>query len=262
MLFKKIFRGFFCGALALLPVGLYQGDPDSTDFQVGIHGGGGRVASVITGCQALEGGNDIEGAAGSDFVDVSGEVYWKPPLRSNLPVVVGVRGGYWRTDLNLMTRDVHYDDSIIYLPNYSFSYINPCISFETRYVGMGLGYVFGDVPSRFRDGKIEKTRHVSGHVRVGSMRGVNVKFSVMESSPQVSGGGLYDLSISVPLSQRMRSSYGLGFGPYYQIGFIQRNRVGISNHFALDINWRIGWSAHVTEYGVSGGLVYRLGLHR
>ena len=257
MLFKIIFRGFFCVFLAfILPVGLYQGDPDSTDFQIGIHGGGGRVASVITGCSGAE------DAVGSTFGDVAGEAYIKLPPNSDSPMILGVRGGYWRSDLNLLTGDIYHDDSLIPMPDYSYGYFNPCISVETEYIGMGFGTVFGRVPERFKDGQIYEAGPITGHLRIGSMRKIFFKLSFLESSPQVSGGGLYDLSVSVPMSHRFRSSFGFGLGPYYHLGFVQRNRIGISNHFALDFNWRIGWTKDVAEYGLSTGLVYRMNFGR
>ncbi len=249
MLFKAIIRGLLLLILTMgLPIGLEQDDPDSPDMQFGIHGGGGRVASVITGC------NGVEEAVKNDFLDISGEVYLRVPPRSNSPMILGLRGGYWRTDLDLI--NYGYFEHI---PDYSYSYLNPCVSFETRYIGMGLGVIIGNVPYRFDNAIIYETGPISGHIRLGSVRGVNVSLSILESTPLASGGGLYDLSVSVPLSDRFRASYGLGFAPYYHVGFVQRNRIGISRNFALDISWRIGGTEGVAEYGISAGLIYRLG---
>ncbi len=250
MLIKKFIRGCFCCVLALvLPVGLYQDDPDSTDFQVGIHGGGGQIASVITGCDGAE------RAVGSEFIDVAGEVYLRLPLNFNSPFILGARGGYWYGDIDLLTGD--YNNPIL-LRDYSYSYFNPCIAVETEYVGMGLGVIFGNVPRRFKDGQVEHTGDVSGHIRIGSMTGFNVMFSLMESTPLASGGGQTLLVMSAPLGERVRSSVGLGVWPYYHVGFVQGNRIAISRNLALDINWRIVWTLDVTEFGASAGLVYRL----
>ena len=249
MLFKAIIRGLLLLILTMgLPIGLEQDDSDSPDMQFGIHGGGGRVASVITGCSGAE------EAVKNDFLDVSGEVYLRLPQGSNSDMVIGLRGGYWRTDLDLI--DYGYFEHI---PDYSYSYLNPCVSLETRNIGMGFGIIIGDVPVRFENGAIHEAGPITGHLRIGSVRGVNVSLSFMESTPQVSGGGLYDLSVSVPLSNRFRASYGLGFAPYYHVGFVQRNRISISRHFALDFNWRFGETEGVAEYGISAGLIYRLG---
>jgi hypothetical protein len=241
----------YCFVLAL-PVGIYHGDPDSIDYQFGIHAGGGQVASVITGCEGAK------KAKGSKFVDLAGEGYMRLPPRTNSPIVVGVRAGYWHSNLSLITSHYEYPDRTYPLIplDYSFQYVNPCISIETRYVGFGVGRVFGDVPLEFQNGEIDTADHFSGHLRFGLMRGVNISMSFMENSPYVSGGGYFDLALSFPIGGKARTRMGISGGPYYTVGFLQQNRIQIKNNFAVDFNWRVGSTAGEFEYGISAGIVY------
>jgi hypothetical protein len=246
-----------CCLVLVLPVGIYQGDPDSLDYQLGFHAGGGRVASVITGCSSPE------QAVGNGFIDISGEAYMKVPAQRDLPFVVGLRGGYWRSDVNVITRgydpELHGDAVGSNQVLYDFGYVNPCVAFETRYFGAGIGYIFGDVPEAFRDGRVDSLTPVTGHVRIGSQRGVNVSYSLQECTPLVSGGGLHALGLSFPLGSRLRSTVGISGRPYYTAGFHNQNRLQLDDRFALDLNWRIGATEGVTEYGVSAGVIYRFG---
>lgn len=191
----------------------------------------------------------------------------KLPPHSNSPFVIGVRGGYshcnvrWPYDY----QDYTYRNYGPGATNYSFHYINPCISIESRYFGVGGGWVGGFVPASFHDHAADSMGHVSGHLRIGSMRGANFSFSVMENSPYASGGGTYDLVVSVPLSRKVRSAFGFSAGPYYGIGFLQQNRIMVNDHLGIDINWRAGSivpegssSLDVTEYGISAGVVYQI----
>ncbi|MFH2055441.1 MAG: hypothetical protein ABIJ61_05740 [bacterium] len=252
-LLHKITRACCYSFLLALPVGIYQGDPDSVDYQLGVHAGGGQVASVLTSCS-----EPVE-AEGSGFVDFAGEAYMKFPPGGDLPFVVGVRGGYWHSNLSLIDWGDHWSggDYIITQHDLSVGYLNPCISFETHYAGIGIGYVFGDLPRDFSEGEIYYVGHTSMHVRIGSARAWSITYSMLESAPYVSGGGYPSVALAFPLGKKVRSSVGISFEPYYRPGFLQQNRIQINENLAIDFNWRYGTSADVPEYGVSAGVVYQ-----
>lgn len=133
---------------------------------------------------------------------------------------------------------------------------------EFRNFGIGAGYVFGDIPREFEDLGADLMAHFSGHVRFGPPDKINVVLSILESSPYASGGGYYTLSLAARLTPGLSSSVGFSKGPYWGFGLLQRNRISISDHFALDLNLRIGGTEGVTEYGIGTGLVYRTGFGR
>ncbi len=55
MKYLHAFKNICCYCFVLaLPVGIYHGDPDSLDYQIGLYGGGGQVASVLTSCSGVD----------------------------------------------------------------------------------------------------------------------------------------------------------------------------------------------------------------
>lgn len=241
--------------LLVLPVGIYMDDPASVDYHLGVHAGGGQVASVLTSC------GGVDAATGSNYVDVGAEGYLRLPPKTNSPIVVGLRGGYWHSNLNLIlpqSGDI-YTDYPSQTVDYSFEYLNPNISFESHYVGFGVGYIFGEIPQNFKDSRIDTMPNVSGHLRVGSMRGINVSMNLAENSPYVSGGGVFDLGISFPLSDQVRTRVAVSTVPYYTAGFLSQTRIRLKEKMAVDFNWRVGSTSGELEYGVSAGVVYQFG---
>jgi hypothetical protein len=254
---KTRFKNVICYCFVLvLPIGLYQGDPDSADYQIGFHTGTGQVASVITGC---EGPVD---AAGSEFKDFSAEAFMKVRDDEDSPLIVGVRAGTWTSDLQIITRGygMDQDEHPITSQKYEFAYVSPCIAYEAEKFGLGIGYNSADVPCRIEEGKIYTAGHITGHLRLGSAGKGYLLYSYMENSPLISSGGLRSLSLFIPLGDKVQSSIGISSQPYSETGFLQQNRIEIHGDVLLDLNWRISEVKGVLEYGLSAGIVYRFKL--
>ncbi len=156
MFFKRICsRPILFVFVPVLPISDYQSDPDSTDLQVGLHGGG-RFASVGIGCEGHV------AATGSGYEDIACKAYLRFPPKSDSPIVVGVRGGCWKSDLRLPVEryvdgQVIYDERTVAV---SYEYFNPSIAVDFRNFGFGVrvGYLFGDVLREFEERRITRMR--------------------------------------------------------------------------------------------------------
>lgn len=256
MKYLHIIKNLCCFGLVLaLPIGIYIDDPDSVDYQIGVHAGGGQLASVLTSC------SEPVAAVGSSFQDVSAEAFMKLPPGKRTPFVLGVRGGYWHSNLSLINEGSYYMNGEYGTTKHEFKvgYLNPCISFESPYAGIGIGYVLGDMPIDFSEGDVNYGGHVSFHVRFGTVRGFSVSYSQLENSPFASGGGYYSAIVAVPLGDYVRSGIGISSGPYYRTGILQQNRIRINDHLGIDFSWRFGSAKDVEQYGISAGVVYQFG---
>jgi hypothetical protein len=244
--------------LLALPLGYYPNNPDSVDFGIGAYGGGGQVASVIRGCDGT-----VHQAEASKFKDVSVSAWAAVPPGVGSPVVVGVQGGRWESTAGFAE---YIQDGYGRSPDrdISFSYTNPHVNFETKNIGLGVGYMFGDVPQsfdsyRYGDQAEHRTR-MTGHIRLGPLDKGYFQFSHAESTPLVSAGGMTNLGIGYAAGRSVRLYSGLSGGFYDGAGFLQQGRLRINKNLAVDASLRLGSGGGVTEHAFSGGIVYRFGL--
>jgi hypothetical protein len=244
--------------LLVLPLGYYPESPDSMDFGIGVHGGTGQVASVIRGCD----GTDYHGE-GSEFTDVSVSAWMAMPPCVRSPIVFGVRGGQCESNAGFAA---HQQDGYGRSANRSiqFSYVNPHASIETKKLGLGIGYMCGDVPQslydlEYSDKPAHRTRP-TGHIRLGNLEKTYFMFSHAESTPLVSAGGMANIGIGYPAGRSVHLFSGLSGGFYDGAGFLQQGRFRLSQNLALDMTPRLGSGGGVPEHALSGGVVYRFGL--
>ncbi|MCK4856616.1 MAG: hypothetical protein KAT58_01475 [candidate division Zixibacteria bacterium] len=250
-----------CFAILVLPIGIYQGDADSVDYVIGGYGGTGQYASVIRGC-------DREAAAPNSFVDVAGAAAVAVPSGRDSPLVIGLRGGYFQTDWTVprWSYGPDHDHEEVPMGVYDFGYVNPNISLELKYFGIGVGYVTGNRPENFSGsgsvedtirGDFEKTTKLSGHLRVGRPDKLFFSLSVNENLQLVSGGGYFDLGIGFSCGRNTLLFNGVSGGLFDEGGVVHQFRARLSRRLDLNVNFRWGSSVGVFENAVSAGLVYR-----
>jgi hypothetical protein len=221
--------------LLTLPLGYYPEATDSTDLYLGVHGGAGNVVTVIRDCN----GNPLS-SVGQEYTELSASAYLPVPKS---PLVFGVRGGGWYATGN----------------DYSFTWINPDVSLETRYVGIGIGYLGGDVPLDFGDLSDPENVPFSGHLRLGNPRKFYLRTSVAEMSPLISGGGLFVVGVGFPVGSKvdLYSAFSAGF--YDQPGFAQQARIRLHRNVDLLAAFRLGEADNKFEGSVAGGLQVAIG---
>jgi len=260
----------FTSFVLVLPIGYYPDNPDSVKFVVGVHEGYGQMASVIRDCS----GRALH-AERSTFLDVSGSAYTTLPPGSRSPFVLGLRGGYWRSKAaKAESYKSGYPD---YITTYgrspehsiSISYLNPNLSYETKYIGLGIGYMFSDdIPFLFNEwelGERSQRPHevpVSAHLRLGNLEKLHFAASFAENTPLISGGSFMDIGVGYPSAEHTRWFTGLSVGLYDNPGIVQQGRFRLNHTFDADVTVRLGRAGGVFEGSLAGGLIYRLGAHR
>ena len=249
MQFLKHFLWLF---LLVMPLGV-QVDPEHPgELTLGVHGGSGQVLSVIRDCA----GNPVASER-SSYVDVAASVQVSHRSESGSFTVFGVRSGYLHSDAR---RPMHnyLDGTSSYEELITYSYFNPYIAVERRYIGIGIGYLSGEVPTAFGH---DSTIPISGHLRLGNYDKTNFLVSLNENLPLASGGGYFNLGINYPAGRRVRLFTGISAGFYDRIGLVQQVSLPLSDRFGLDLNARVGPAAGQFEGGFAAGLRYHLPLH-
>jgi hypothetical protein len=232
--------------------------PDSTgDGQafVGVYGGGGQAATIVRDCS----GNQLSTA--SSFGDVSGQVAYVAPLGKHSHTVVGARLGYSRADI--WSTDELRDSALAggTVPPtrlFEYGYFNPYVAWESRYVGLGLGALIGQVPSSLGEEGDKDPVPFSFHVRLGELNTIYLRAGLMENTPLASGGGLLDLGAGYRISEGLHMFTGISVGFYEQTGFLQQARVKLGHRVNLDLSGRAGSVDGIFEYGLSAGLLIRV----
>lgn len=246
---------FVCFVLAL-PIGYYPENPDSSEVILGVHGGYGQVASVIRDCS----GNPIASES-STFVDVSGEAYFAVPPGKRSPLVLGLRGGYFRSNAKFANTQ-----GPARAQKYTFSYLNTSLNIEKKYIGLGFGRNFGDIPLVFDAGPRWDPDWsevaFSGHVQLGNLEKTHFMASFAENTPLVSGGSYFDVGMGIPLGKHARLFTGVSGGFYDMGGVITQARFKVSRTLDADLAVRLGEAADIIEGSVAAGLVWRLGARR
>jgi hypothetical protein len=245
--------------LLSLPVGYIPETTDTADVMIGVHGGAGQVTSIIRDCS----GNPVS-TTQNGYVDVNGSAYYTRRIGDDVRLSLGASGGYWESDM-LFASDVRYsvsggvNDSA--RQTYSFSYVIPSIAIESKYVGAGVGIVLGDVPAEIGH-RPEEDDYIpfSAHLRLGNYHKIYFMASLMENTPLISGGSLFDAGMGYHIGRSLHMYSGLSVGFYDQPGFIQQARIRLSQNLSLDVAGRFGIADDIVEGGLSAGLVYRIPL--
>jgi hypothetical protein len=264
MLFKAgrfLFRLLSTSFILALPIGYYYENPDSTNVIIGVHGGAGQVATIIRGCE----GNKLASTQNT-YRDFSASVYFPFPLRTSTPLIIGLRGGSFRSQARSL--DYNYSDQTQHEGrpvDLNAWYLNPNFSLEYKIWGLGLGFGLGNMPYAFRDFNLEnsdndiKTFIMSGHLRLGEIRNGHFIISMAENEPRVSGGDMFNIGIGYPAGKKVMMFTGIGGGFCDKAGLVQQARIDFSKNRSLDIGVRLGKSEGVSENAISGGFICKIG---
>jgi hypothetical protein len=246
---KKNFK--FVSFFMLLPlvVGVQNANNDSTETNFKIAGGLGSYAYITRGCEG-----EVLTKEEIPFKDAGFSFDHK--FRS--PVKIGLRGGYIWDNRDRATEYIDWIDTLIIVENSDNFYLNPDLSFEGRWFGIGAGPFFAQKTLYGREGGEWGKSLPSWHIRIGSKKGY-FSMNMLENIPLYSGGGYLNLGVGGSASPNFSYWIGLGSsGPYDNVGFIAKTDIRLKSNLYLDLAGRLGTSEGVSESAISAGLNYRV----
>ncbi len=170
-------------------------------------------------------------------------------------IAVGIRYGY----LDSEAQRAVFGAEGIYRERVTYNYFNPYIALESRYFGIGVGYMGGDVPAYF--GESSEFMPASAHIRFGNYEKTNFLISLNENLPLASGGGYFNMGINYPTGRRVVLLTGLSAGFHDGPGLVQRVTIPGSDRFDLDLSARLGSADRKFDGGFAAGLRYHIPLH-
>jgi hypothetical protein len=236
----------YLGFSLLLPlvIGMPVGEDDTTQMSMKVAGGVGSYAYITRGCEG-----QVLTKEDIPFQDIGFSFDYK--VKS--PVQVGIRAGkIWEK-----YKYAVYTDGIEF-KEMTNSYLNPHISLEGKWLGLGAGPFFAKkyLPRR-GDRQWDKCLP-SWHLRIGNPK-FYFSIHMLENVPIYSGGGYIDLGLGGTPSRKVGYWLGLGTeGPYDNVGFVAKTVFQIKGSWYLDLAGRLGSSQGISESAVSVGLNYRL----
>jgi hypothetical protein len=256
---RFLFRLFSTTFILTLPIGYYYQDTDSTAVAIGVHGGAGQVATIIRGCE----GNKLASVQNT-YREFSASVYVPFPPRKPTPIIIGLRGGSFRSQ----AKPVSYESGtqqVGWPVSLRAWYLNPNFNLEYKAIGIGLGFGLGNMPYSFEEFNVgepdNETRAfiMSGHLRLGNSKGFHINLSVAENEPIASGGDIVNIGIGYPVGNNAMLYTGLAAGFCDKSGLVQQVRVDLSKNLSFDLAVRLGKSEGIGENAISGGLVFKIG---
>lgn len=218
-------------------MGVQVGKNDSTETNIKVSGGAGSYAYITRGCEG-----EVLTKDKVPFKDLGYSIDHK----FKFPVRVGLRGG------NIWERNRYYPDE-----RRTNSYLNPDLSLEWKWFGIGAGPFFAqkDLPTR-EGGKLSRNS-LSWHLRFGSPK-LYFSIHMLESVPLYSGGGYINLGLGGGVSRKFSLWFGLGTkGPYDTEGFLAKTNIKLKGNWYVDLVGRLGTSAGISESAISFGLNYK-----
>jgi len=236
--------------LLIMPIGVRVDPEHPNELTLSAHGGGGQVASVIRDCS----GRAISSKK-SPYMDLAATAQISHRSESGVFTAFGMRYG----SLDSKAQRTAFGIEGSYEERVTYNYFNPYFAMESRYIGLGIGYMGGDVPMTF--GENSDSTPVSGHLRLGNYETLNFLVSLNENLPLASGGGYFNMGISYPAGRSVVLFTGFSAGFYDGPGFVQKITILVSDRFDLDLSARLGPSEDYLEGGLAAGLRYHIPLH-
>lgn len=233
--------------LLVMPIGVRVDPEHPGELTLSAHGGTGQVVSVIRDCS----GNAISSKE-SPFVDVAATMQYSHRYESGSFLALGMRYGY----LNSEAQRTAFGIEGFLEEKVTYNYFNPYIAMESRYAGIGIGYMSGDIPMTF--GEYSDSMPLSGHIRLGNYEKMNFLVSLNENLPLASGGGYFNMGLGYPAGRSVVLFTGLSAGFYDQAGFVQKVSILLSDRFDLDLSARVGSADGNFEGGFAAGLRYHI----
>ena len=133
---------------------------------------------------------------------------------------------------------------------------NPYLNLDGSKFGLGLGYVH--VPAGLGDSQLNSivAPPLSGHLRFGSRRGVQVRFSLMESVP-VFSSGIGEVGVGFPIGKLAYARTGLVTPvPNEGVGGFADLDIRLPVGFGLRARGNYSFFEQASEYGVVAGISY------
>lgn len=254
-LFKAVPHVMCWTFVLALPIGYYPDGQDSTVFVLGVHGGTGRIASVLRGCEG-----QVLHSESNSFSDFSAEAYWTVSRKDESQSIAGLRIGHFRSNWGAAATSYLPYRSYFREPDrpIDFWYYNPNISIETSKFGIGFGAVLGDAvidPEPRRSSKL----NTSFHLRFGNLDKRYLLISMGENTPLISGGGIFDIGIGYRVGKSIDLYTGLASGFYDRAGFVQQSRFRLGRSVNLDLSLRLGSGGGKSESALATGLTFMFG---
>jgi hypothetical protein len=234
--------------LLVMPIGVRVDPEHPGELTLSAHGGTGQVISVIRDCS----GNAISSKE-SPYVDVAATMQFSHRYESGGFLAAGLRYGYLNSTAQ---RTVSGFPGGSFEEQVTYDYFNPYIAMESRYAGIGIGYMSGDVPMTFGDNS--DSIPLSGHIRLGNYEKMNFLVSLNENLPLASGGGYFNMGLGYPAGRSVLLFTGLSAGFYDRPGFVQKVSILLSDRFDLDLSARVGSADDNFEGGFAAGLRYHI----
>jgi hypothetical protein len=174
---------------------------------------------------------------------------------SGVFTALGMRYGYLESEAQRAVFGIEGS----YQERVTYNYFNPYIALESRYFGIGVGYMGGDVPASF--GEYSDAMPASAHIRFGNYEKANFLVSLNENLPLASGGGYFNMGIDYPAGRWGTLFTGLSAGFHDGPGFVQKITILVADRFNLDLSARLGSADSNFEGGFAAGLRYHIPLH-
>jgi hypothetical protein len=233
-------KGLVSLAVLVLPVEVEvpaEAPRDSSGPQVTIDvlGGGGSYAIIPRDCQ----GQQVAPAIGVPYREAAWAFGVEDP-----PWRVGVRMGRLWIDHQEGARET--------------TWVNPHVALGWSHLGFGAGPFVGasDLP-RIVDPvnpiPYRAAPPLSAHLWAGA-RAVNLRLSVMESDPLLSGGGYVRYGLRIVPRDRFDLFAGVSAGPFDEKGLFASLDVPVHERVSILTRIRVGSSAGERETGFALGL--------
>lgn len=237
--------------LAILPLAIAIPVPnDSSYTHVRAMGGAGQYRYLVTNCAS----GALERDSREEYKDVG--IEFEHQFRNRIGI--GIRGGYVDDTVNFV--EVGAPDG----SNGSFSYINPYISYNHRWFGVGVGPFMASKDVLFLEDANGTASDRSSTAPAISLRLLRLdKFyltgDLFTGVPVYSGGGYLSLGAGFRPVSRLGLWIGLSSsGPYDETGLLLQSETQVADRWFLGINGRYGQSGDIDEFGISAGVTYRV----
>jgi hypothetical protein len=231
-----------------------NGSPSVTTVQLATGGGSFNREIVFgyTGSSGCASSTPIH--FDSDFTDIGAEIDYGSGGLGH----IGVRGGFVHETANLVSRistPVNVDSIAATIdPTQNYTYVNPYVSVEGTWIGLGLGIIASSQPLRtgaredYPPDEGVDTR-VSGHLRLGHRSHLYGSASTGESVPIYSGGGITTYGFGVVPVSILDIWGGGSSGPWQGDHWLFRIGLHPTPNWSINTNIRLEKETPFDEVG-------------
>jgi hypothetical protein len=222
--------------------------PAGHSFDLGLHGGRGRVFSVMRDCNGHP-----TSSVGADLTDWSAEAVATLPIGERTEAVLGLRYDELRTEATTGSRGRIWDPVL-------YHWWTPSVAVERPSIGLGIGAVIGTVPNEFGDPTASDTFPCSFHLRLGRRDRAFFRIAYLEATPAMSGGGPIQVGVGYRMAGFGSGFTGLSAGYFDSEAFCQQVAIRLGDRWRFDIAGRWAMGSQYPEHTISVGLRHVLPL--